>query len=366
MEGRAWVPQPDAELVSAARAGDRHAFAELVHRHRPLALRLAARVLVDHHLASDAVQEAVLRAYLDLDRLRSPECFAPWLGGITLNVCRRWIRELWSVVPVGIPGDSGMVPGPDEQYERAEVAKLVHGAVSQLAPGQREAILLFYWQGLSHIEVAHELEISVGAVKARLHQARVNLGRTLPTHMINREVPPMSQHDPPAWVDSSVTEIRRGEGPDPLRQPHVVLLREHGGDRELPIWIGPAEASALALNLETVEMPRPMTHQLTSSLLRAAGSHVSEVRITRLAEDTFYAVVTVTSAQGSAEVDARPSDALNLALVADAPIKVEARLLDEPKPVDRPDWRGYRTGSSELASEVLKRHEEMRAERKTK
>ncbi len=122
----------------------------------------------------------------------------------------------------------------------------------------------------------------------------------------------------------------------------------------------------MALNLETVEMPRPMTYQLASSLLKAAKSHVSEVRITRLAEDTFYAVVLVTSPEGPGEVDARPSDALNLAIVANAPIKVEARLLDELKADDQPDWRDYRPGSSELASEVLKRHEEMKAERQKK
>ncbi len=176
----------------------------------------------------------------------------------------------------------------------------------------------------------------------------------------------MSQRDLSAWVDASVVEIRRGEGADPTRRPHVVLLKEQGGDRQIPIWIGPAEATALALNLETVEMPRPMTYQLASSLLEAAGSGVSEVRITRLAEDTFYAVVLVTSPEGPGEVDARPSDALNLAIVANAPIKVEARLLDELKADDQPDWRDYRTGSSELASEVLKRHEEMKAERQKK
>lgn len=346
MEGRAQVPLADAELVSAARAGDKHAFAELVRRHRPLALRLAARMLMDHDLASDAVQDAVLRAYLSLDWLRSPERFAPWLCGITLNVSRRWLRELWEVVPVGTPGDATTAPGPDEQYERTEVAELVHGAVSRLAPGQRDAILLFCWQGLRYIEVATELGISVGAVKARLHQARVRLGRTLPTDLTKPEVSAMSQQDSTSWVDASVSEVRRGEGPDPTRRPHIVLLKEHGGNRTVPIWIGPAEATSLALNLETVEMPRPMTYQLASSLLAAAGSRVSEVRITRLAEGTFYAVVIVTSPEGSGEVDARPSDALNLAIVANAPIKVEARLLDEPKAADRPDWRDYRTGSA--------------------
>lgn len=78
------------------------------------------------------------------------------------------------------------------------------------------------------------------------------------------------------WVDAEVVEVRRLEGPDPLRRPHVVL-QERSGTRRLPIYTGAPEAIALDCNLEAVEMPRPMTYQLTANLIGAAGSQVSEV-----------------------------------------------------------------------------------------
>jgi bifunctional DNase/RNase len=103
-----------------------------------------------------------------------------------------------------------------------------------------------------------------------------------------------------------------------------VVLQERDGARELPIWIGAAEGTALALALGDVELPRPGTYQLAGELVRAAGTSVSEVRIVRLADMVFYAQVVL--ADGGV-VDARPSDALNLALVTGVPILVEEEVL---------------------------------------
>ncbi len=83
----------DAVLVEAARAGNKAAFAELVRRHGGLLSALCRRALGDADLAENASQEAILRAMLGLDRLRRPERFGPWLAGIGLNVCRRWLRQ---------------------------------------------------------------------------------------------------------------------------------------------------------------------------------------------------------------------------------------------------------------------------------
>lgn len=165
----------DLELVEAARRGDREAFAELIIRHRRAALAVTARLMGSVDLAGDVVQEATLLAMTNLDRLLWPERFGAWLCGIALNVARRWLRELRSVSPTEGLAVADVAPGPDEQVEAAELAGAVRRAIASLADGQRDAVLLFYLQGLTHREVAAELAISVGAVKARLHQARAAL-----------------------------------------------------------------------------------------------------------------------------------------------------------------------------------------------
>ena len=154
----------DADLVREALAGAREPLAELLRRHWATAASLAARVLGSPELACDAAQEAAIAAMTDLARLRSPERFGAWFCGIALNVSRRWLRQLRSEVP-GLIDSASERPGPAEVAETAEITARVHRAVAALPDGQRQAVLLFYLQGLSHREVAADLHISVGAVK---------------------------------------------------------------------------------------------------------------------------------------------------------------------------------------------------------
>ena len=108
----------------------------------------------------------------------------------------------------------------------------------------------------------------------------------------------------------------------------------------------------LAMSLQAVETPRPMTYQMAAGLLDACGSRVSEVRITRLAGTVFYAVVVVDGPAGQREVDARPSDAINLALVAGAPILADGTLLDDPRASRRDEWQDLPSGTAALAAEA--------------
>jgi len=349
------VAQPartDAELVGEARTGDKTALAVLISRHRSMVLALVRRFLDGRDLADDAVQEASVAALLGLDRLRAPERFGAWYAGIALNVARRWLRETpTGPFPTEEWPDRG--PGPAESAEAADLSRRVQRAVAALAPGQREAVLAFYWQGLSHAEAAAELGVKPNAVKARLHQARAALAAHLaPYVQPTKEVPSMARTPDPTWVDMAVAEVRRSGGDDPTRRTYAVVLAESGGSRRLPIWVGPAEAVALACNLESLEMPRPMTYQFAANLVAAGGSRLSEVRISRLAESVFYATVVIDGTAGSAEIDARPSDAMNLAIVCGAPIRVDAALLDNPEATRHTRWEEYPTRASELVAEV--------------
>jgi RNA polymerase sigma factor (sigma-70 family) len=293
----------DADLVRRAHGGDRDAFAALVERHHDTLVRCCRRMVGD--AAPDAAQDAVVTAMLSLDRLRDDDRFGAWLVGIGLNTCRAMLRGSGPLTSAGVRGSDPLTP--HEVAERREVAGLVRAAIAALPAGQREAVTLFYLAGLTQAEAAAHLGIPPGAVKTRLHKARASLRTRLEPLRRERPMP----------VEMQVTDVRRAG------ELHILMLE--GGGRELKIWVGAAEAFAVAALLEQVELPRPGTHQLTAALLAATGASVREVRVTRLAETIFYAEVVL--ADGTA-VDARPSDAITLALVTGAPLLVDPDVLD--------------------------------------
>jgi RNA polymerase sigma factor (sigma-70 family) len=300
------MPDTDAVLVRRARGGDRDAFADLVRRHRPLLLRSCAR-MVGEDAAADAAQDAVLTAMLSLDRLREPASFGAWLVGIGLNACRALLRVRSGSDPYSRVEGPADARGSDPHVaaEAREFAARVHSAIAALPKGQREAVALYYLAGLTQAEAAEHLGIPPGAVKTRLHKARVSLRARLR---------PLTRA--PTMVQMQVTDVRRAG------EKHILMLA--GDDHELKIWVGPPEAATIAALLEDVELPRPMTHHLTAALLKAAGTTVREVRVSRLADHTFYGEVVL--GDGTA-VDARPSDAIALALRARCPIRVAEKVL---------------------------------------
>ncbi len=113
----------------------------------------------------------------------------------------------------------------------------------------------------------------------------------------------------------------------PSNQP-LVLLRETTGDRFLPIWIGPWEANAIAMALQGIEPPRPMTHDLMREMLSTLGVKVNRVVVTELREGTFYAVIDLTFDSRREEISARPSDAIALAVRMGIRIYAEEEVLD--------------------------------------
>jgi len=111
----------------------------------------------------------------------------------------------------------------------------------------------------------------------------------------------------------------------PTNQP-IVLLRERNGERYLPIWIGAAEATAIAYAQQGVEPPRPLTHDLLKEVIETTGHRVTQVRIVELRDKVFYAILVI---DGTTEISARPSDAIALALRTDTEIVVAEAVLDE-------------------------------------
>lgn len=115
---------------------------------------------------------------------------------------------------------------------------------------------------------------------------------------------------------------------DPVNNSPIVLLREKGGSRVVPIWIGAVEASAIAFEIEGIKLPRPMTHDLLKASIEALGGDVVRVVVVDLRENTYYAIVVVAQDGQMVEIDARPSDAIALALRVQAPVLCDSDVID--------------------------------------
>ena len=117
-------------------------------------------------------------------------------------------------------------------------------------------------------------------------------------------------------------------GMDKASNTPVVILREVDGDRLLPIWIGPGEASAIAMELAGIKFSRPLTHDLLNTVVRSLGSELVRVLITRVVDNTYYASLMLQRNGETITIDSRPSDSVALALRASAPIFADVELLD--------------------------------------
>ena len=121
---------------------------------------------------------------------------------------------------------------------------------------------------------------------------------------------------------------------DPITNMPIVILKDKDGDRVLPIWVGIFEANAIALQIENIATPRPMTHDLLRNIITDLDGQVDRVVVSDLKDNTFFAIIHLTVKGEAVVVDARPSDAIALALRTRAPILVEETVIDNAKTVD--------------------------------
>lgn len=319
-------PPSDAELVAAARWGDKVAFGCLINRYRAFALRMAQSMVGDDELARDLTQEAILQAYLSLDSLRDDDRFKNWLIGIVLNVCRGYIRSQrinylsWeSLMGGAVIADFTWTTPASDPADVAEVRELhqrVMLAVETLSPKNRAAVLLYYYDSLTIAEVADMLGISANAVKGRLHKARHHLRLIL-----RSQFDPLASEQGVKPMNSvTIADVVKHKVDDHTHW--IVILLDEAKRWVLPIWIGEAEGMAISMQLLNVSTSRPMTTRFMADILKAANVQIEAVHINMLKDDVYYATVQVRGGDGTKPVDARPSDAIALALATNSPILV--------------------------------------------
>ena len=240
---------PDGCLVALARRGDRQAFGALVVRYRSMAERIAARVVRDRDLGRELAQEAMLQAYLSLDRLRNDARFQSWLYGIVLNVCKSHLRYRRGA-PLSLEGMTGglrfetlpfasAAADPQEVAEAQELHEAVLQAVDSLPEKTRSAVMLYYYEQLTLRELSAILGITVAAVKGRLHRARKGLRARLSPVASELGYSRPHRRGERKMVQVTIADVISRENRDleAGRQYSVVLLDDKG-KRVLPIWVG--------------------------------------------------------------------------------------------------------------------------------
>jgi RNA polymerase sigma-70 factor (ECF subfamily) len=166
----------DAELVRAVRGGEKEAFAMLVERYEKPVLAVALNILSDHHLASDATQEAFVKAYEYLAGLRRPRAFGPWLMKIT----RRCAIQLARRRPNDIRLEPGMAQGIEDCDGQLDESKQrLLSAIVKLPKAEKQVVMLHYFSDNSVNDVARILDRSVGTVTKQLSRARIRLRNIL-------------------------------------------------------------------------------------------------------------------------------------------------------------------------------------------
>ncbi len=310
-----------ARLVEQARRHEHEAFAELLTLSLPMARALCSRLLPDGGDVDDVLQEACLQAWLGLEGLQRPERFRQWLTGIALNLARMRIRGRRPSLPLEIePRRSD--ESVEALIEADELRRALAEALGSLPDLSRITIAAFYFDGRSLPEISAATGTPVGTLKARLSRARQSLRSALVTT-------PTAPPEMPTMIEVVVQSVLTQEPPsEPARQSRVLVLAEKDGARLLPIWIGPMDGDFLAFQLSGHTPPRPLTLNLLAQILSITGTTLEQVAINRLHDEVFYATLALTVGGQPQAVDARPSDAVNLALLKGVPIFVATEILD--------------------------------------
>jgi len=336
---------PDGDLVRLARDGDPAAFRLLVERHLPMTRARAARLCPQPGDADDAVQDAFLQAFIALDRLRDPDRFAGWLGGILTNVCRAQRRR----APLTLLGDwpENLHPASAHGLPSAEDldrADALGRAVADLPPGQRQAVTRFYYAD----QPASQIAGTPGAAKASLHKARRRLREYITAHRPDL-IPANSGRTPMTAVRIAHADPWPGRRPDGGMSVYEVLVvpadtvpADDGGHRVLPIRL-PGDDGRFWRLLARPEdrdevLPGDDAEEMTGRLLDAAGITVTAVTVTELGPGVTATRVDIAAPGGTRQVTTRLADGLALAVITGAPLAVDGPVMDRlAEPVTGPD-----------------------------
>jgi len=327
MQPRHGKPWKDARLVAAAQQGDQVAFSALVERYAPAVEGLAAGYLGDPDEAQDLAQEAFLRAWTRLGRLRDPNKFGAWLLALTQNLCLTALRHQTPLVPweersLGDP----LLPLREPDPSRVEMSLALRAGLARLPESSRAAVLLHYAGGYSHKEIAQMLNVSTGAIKSRLHHARTRLRHHL-TPFISGHFASLL----PSAGDTAKAVMRRVAKHEVARASgrkwpaHCILLKDESGH-----WLQVVGALEDHLAPEAGIFrgvpARPPAAEFVCRLLESVGIGVEHVVVRGKKGRSAEASARLKGQGRAVTLTGRAAPLVSLAIAAGAPVLVSQAL----------------------------------------
>ncbi len=313
----------DAQLVQRIRAGQTPWFRELVDRYQAAVFAVAVSRLGRREDALDVTQEALLQAYRGLDQLHEPDKLGPWLCGIARRLAvahhrraavdraARQKRETEHTM-----SDAGL-PDPLEAMNRAELRLAIRRAVLKLPPDQREVVALFYLSGWPQPRIAEFLARPLGTIKRLLHEARRHLHKELLAMGLDDA---QSCNPGPDFTDrvlNAVTQVRVKPDGDGAQ---VFLTDERGRSMLMLVSAGSGQAMAPHARGGTPPADTDDAYHAMLVALRQLDWTLRELEVTELKLHTFHGRLRLSNGRRELDIDCRPSDGLNLALRAHAPV----------------------------------------------
>jgi bifunctional DNase/RNase/DNA-binding transcriptional MerR regulator len=268
-----------------------------------------------------------------------------WKVGELARATGLTVRALHHYDEVGLLIPSGRTSAGHRLYAEQDLERLYRIlALRRLGMRLDEIAALLDDDGVSLLETVRRHVAQVERELERQQRLRARLGQLLDA--LERSIEPSTDQfirtlEAMTVVEAKVKDVLIWQShiddpppEQPLPHPprtgqHAVLLEEHDGERVLPMWIGPAEAHALTLGLSGCTEPRPLSWDLTAQLLQAGGLRIERVVVESIRDFTFYATVVLAGDAEPQEVDARPSDAFNLAIRVGAPVFLASGLIDQ-------------------------------------
>lgn len=332
-----YTQESDAALVTQVLIGNREVFGTLASRYGASVLRLCTRLLGDPVEAQDIAQEAMLQAFLGLDRLRQPARFGAWLHAIAANIARSALRRQRPVSFDGLEAvrrsglrRAALFPSLEQVFARRETHDAILAALMDLSTVNREAVVGYYLQDYSYAEMADILGVPISTVKSRLFKGRQQLRQRL--EHLRQTVPlgpgqvqeefPMTPELIPIQIEMICEYM--------LTQRSILFLRTIEGEKYLPIKLLPEEAVTIERALKSQPDALPVTYQDTLvQIVSKLGGRIEKVILRSLAKQNYYASLVVSQNGQHYEVDSRLSDALALAVRAQIPILSVLMLWEE-------------------------------------